>query len=101
MSLTHIVLWNFKEEVKEEDKDTIITNMMNNLLSLKEVRKELIDIKFIPHPIKTSTCDFALYVVVKNEEDLKLYSESKEHVFVANAYIKPYATNRTCLDFIL
>ena len=52
-----------------------------------------------PIPIPSSTHDMALVTTMEKAEDVKVYGSHPEHVKVADTYVRPYTTERACLDY--
>lgn len=97
--VNHIVMWKFKPEVKEEDKETIKKAMKENLCALVGKVPGLLTLEFVENPIKSSTHDIALVSTLEKEEDIAVYAKHPEHVHVADTYVRPYVTERACLDY--
>ncbi len=47
----------------------------------------------------SSTHDIALVTTLEKAEDVAVYGAHKEHVKVADTYVRPYVTERACLDY--
>ena len=95
----HIVMWNFKEEIKAEDKPGLKEQMAVHLKSLVGKVPGLLTVDFVKEPVPSSTHDIALVTTFEKVEDIKAYSVHPEHVKVANTYVRPYTCNRACLDY--
>ncbi|MBK5200632.1 MAG: Dabb family protein [Spirochaetaceae bacterium] len=95
----HIVMWNFKESVKEEEKETIKSNMKKNLEGLLGDIPGLLEISFVKTPLDGSSHEIALVTEFDNEESKKGYGVHPSHVKIANTFVRPYTTNRACLDY--
>lgn len=95
----HIVMWKFKTEVKEEDKEAIKRNMEKNLNALVGKVPGLLSMKFVSSPFDSSTHDIALVSTLEKQEDISAYAVHPEHVAVADHYVRPYVTERACLDY--
>ncbi|MDL2302477.1 Dabb family protein [Lachnospiraceae bacterium OttesenSCG-928-D06] len=95
----HIVMWNFKPEIKEEEKEEIRTNMKNNLCSLVGQVPGLINAQFVEVPLSSSTHDMALVTDFDSAESLGGYKNHPAHVHVANTYVRPFVWERACLDY--
>ncbi|GEM_PF-274064 len=116
--LKHVVMWKFKEDSelekayasdknksnfinKSEDiKANIKKALKTRLEALVGVIPELISLKVIELPLQTSTHDVALICEVKSEKDLEGYAKDKRHTEIIESCIKPYLTERCCLDYI-
>ncbi len=97
----HIVMWNFKEEVKEQDKDNLKKEMALNLKALVGKIPGLLSVDFVENPVPSSTHDMALLTTFEKVEDIKVYATHPDHVYVADTYVRPYTCNRACLDYEL
>ena len=97
--VNHIVMWNFKEEIKEADKTTIKAAMEENLKALVGKVPGLLTVEFVNEPIPSSTHDIALVTTLEKAEDIAIYAKHPEHVRVADTYVRPYVKDRACLDY--
>lgn len=97
----HMVMWNFKEEVKDADKERLKSDMARNLESLVGKVPGLLTVDFVEQPISSSTHDMALITTFEKAEDISVYATHPEHVKVADTYVRPYTCDRACLDYNL
>lgn len=95
----HIVMWNFKTEIEESQKDAIKQAMKENLKGLVGKVPGLLTVEFVENPISSSTHDIALVTTLENAEDIAIYAKHPEHVRVADTYVRPYVQDRACLDY--
>ena len=95
----HIVMWNFKPEISESEKETIKKEMEDNLQGLVGKVPGLLTVEFVDSPISSSTHDIALVTTLEKAEDIAIYAKHPAHVHVADTYVRPYVTNRACLDY--
>ncbi len=95
----HIVMWNFKPEIPESEKETIKKEMEVNLQGLVGKVPGLLTVEFVNSPISSSTHDIALVTTLEKAEDIAIYAKHPAHVHVADTYVRPYVTNRACLDY--
>ena len=95
----HIVMWNFKSEISESEKETIKKEMEVNLQGLVGKVPGLLSVEFVSSPISSSTHDIALVTTLEKAEDIAIYAKHPAHVHVADTYVRPYVTNRACLDY--
>lgn len=95
----HIVMWKFKPEVAEVQKAEIKKAMSENLHALVGKVPGLLSVDFIEKPIPSSTHDIALVTTLEKAEDIAVYAVHPEHVRVADTYVRPYVTERACLDY--
>ena len=97
--VNHIVMWNFKPEIKEEDKPVLKAAMEENLKSLVGKVPGLLTVEFVSDPLASSTHDIALVTTLEKAEDVAVYGSHPEHVKVADTYVRPYVKDRACLDY--
>ncbi len=97
--VNHIVMWNFKPEVPETEKEAIKKAMEENLKSLVGKVPGLLTVEFVSNPIPSSTHDIALVTTLEKVEDVAVYGAHPEHVRVADTYVRPYVQDRACLDY--
>lgn len=95
----HIVMWKFKPEIKEEQKPALKQAMKENLTALVGKVPGLVSLEFIDSPISSSTHDIALVSTLEKQEDISVYGSHPAHVEVADTYVRPYVTERACLDY--
>lgn len=95
----HIVMWKFRAEVKEEDKPALKAAMKKQLCGLVGQVPGLLSLDFVESPIPSSTHDIALVSTLEKAEDIAVYGGHPAHVAVADTYVRPYVTERACLDY--
>lgn len=95
----HIVMWKFRPEVEEADKARRKAEMEKNLSSLVGKIPGLLSAFFVKEPLASSTHDMALVTTFDKAEDISAYSVHPEHVKVADTYVRPFVTERACLDY--
>ena len=95
----HIVMWKFKPEIAEEQKPELKKTMRETLEDLVGKVPGLVTVKFVEEPIPSSTHDVALVTTLEKAEDIAVYGSHPAHVAVADTYVRPYVTDRACLDY--
>lgn len=95
----HIVMWKFKPEIEESKKTELKEAMAENLKGLVGKVPGLLTVEFVVNPMASSTHDMALVTTLEKAEDVAVYGSHPEHVKVANTYVRPYVTERACLDY--
>ena len=95
----HIVMWKFKPEVDENQKPALKRAMSENLQALVGKVPGLLTVEFVDQPLPSSTRDIALVTTLETAEDIKAYATHPDHVYVADTYVRPFVTERACLDF--
>lgn len=97
----HIVMWELKEEIADNDREVIKSNAKKNLEGLVGKIPGLIEATVITEPLPSSTHDMILITDLSSEEDLKAYQAHPDHVATANTFVRPYTCNRACYDWIV
>lgn len=95
----HIILWKIDEKFSIEEKKKIMTDAKRELEALKGKVPGLLDIKLQTEKLPSSNADMMLDSTLESEEALKEYQVHPEHVAVANGFVRPYTSERLCLDF--
>ena len=86
-----VILENKKEELKKA--------MEENLTALVGKIPGLLTLEFVACPFGSSTHDMALVSTFEKEEDISVYAKHPAHVAVADTYVRPFVTERACLDY--
>ncbi|MBQ2744051.1 MAG: Dabb family protein [Lachnospiraceae bacterium] len=97
--VNHIVMWKFKPEIEEAKKPELKKAMNEQLSSLVGKVPGLLTVEFVENPISSSTHDIALVTTLEKAEDIAVYATHPEHVYVADNFVRPYVTERACLDY--
>ena len=95
----HIVMWKFKPEIEEEKKPELKKAMKENLAGLVGKVPGLLTVEFVEDPLTSSTHDVALVTTLEKAEDIAVYAAHPAHVAVADTYVRPFVTERACLDY--
>lgn len=95
----HIVMWKFKPEISEEQKPELKQAMKDNLTALVGKVPGLLSLEFVDLPLSSSTHDIALVSTLEKAEDIAVYGSHPAHVAVADTYVRPFVTERACLDY--
>ena len=93
----HIILWKLKDEF---NTDEIKKDMKESLEALKGVVPGLLEIEVQIEKLESSNVDVMLYSVLESEEALKGYAVHTEHVKVADTKVRPFTSERSCIDFV-
>lgn len=97
--IKHIILWKIDEKFSPEEKAKILEDAKRELESLKGKVPGLLDIKLQIEKLPSSNADMMLDSTLESEEALKGYQVHPNHIAVANDYIRPFTSERLCLDF--
>lgn len=95
----HIVMWKFRPEIEEERKPELKKAMKEYLSSLVGKVPGLLTVEFVEQPLPSSTHDMALVTTLEKAEDIAVYAKHPAHVAVADTYVRPFVTERACLDY--
>lgn len=96
----HIILWTLRPELSDEEKATVKAGIKQGLEGLVGKVPGLIEAKvIIDGRLASSNADVMLDSTLETEEALRGYAQHPEHLAVANGKVRPYTSNRACLDF--
>ena len=95
----HIILWNLKEELSAEEKETVKAGIKEGLEGLLGKIPGLLEIKVQTNGLGSSNVDVMLDSTFEDEIALKAYSVHPDHVEVADTKVRPYTQSRSCMDF--
>ena len=95
----HIVMWKFKPEIGEERKPDLKKAMKENLEGLVGKVPGLLTVEFEEEPLSSSTHDVAMVTTLEKTEDVAVYAVHPAHVAVADTFVRPFVTERACLDY--
>lgn len=94
-----MILWKIDEKFSLEEKQKIMADAKVALESLKGKVPGLLDIKLQIEKLPSSNADMMLDSTLESEDALKGYQVHPDHVAVANGYVRPFTSERLCLDF--
>lgn len=99
--IKHIILWKLKEGFSKNEKQKIKEDIKTNLESLKGKIDGLAEIKvqIDSLDIPASNADVMLYSSFVNQTAYEGYIVHKDHVAVADNYVRPYTEIRLCMDY--
>ena len=95
----HVILWQLKEEISAEAAVEIKRGIKEGLEGLKDVLEGVVSIQVQTDCLSSSNADVMLDSVFENEEALKHYAVSEEHLKVANERVRPFTKTRVCMDY--
>jgi hypothetical protein len=95
----HIVAWNYAEGFSAQENNKNAMNMKRELEALKDLIQGIASIQLFINPLTSSDSELLLDSIFDNEEALKAYIIHPEHVRVGTNYVKPFVSNRKCIDF--
>jgi hypothetical protein len=95
----HIILWTLKDELSQEEKETVKQGIKEGLEGLAGQIPGLVEIHVNINGLESSNADLMLDSTFTDEAALKAYSVHPSHVAVADGKVRPYTKIRSCLDF--
>ena len=95
----HIIVWTLKE-MPEAEKKSVKAEIKTGLEGLKDKISGIVDIKVITEGrLASSNADLMLDSTFESADALNAYTVHPEHVAVATTKVRPFVSNRACLDF--
>ena len=95
----HIILWQLKDEIQGEEKESVKAGIKAGLEGLAGQIPGLIDIKVQTEGLASSNVDVMLDSTFVDENTLKNYAGHPAHVKVADNNVRPFTKTRACMDF--
>lgn len=95
----HVILWQLKDELQEEEKKSVKAGIKAGLEGLQGQIPGLIDIKVQTEGLASSNVDVMLDSTFVDEAALKTYANHPAHVNVADTKVRPFTKSRACMDF--
>ena len=95
----HIILWQLKDELSEEEKIKIKADIKAGLEGLAGQIPGLLEIHVETEGLASSNADLMLDSSFEDEDSLKGYAVHPAHVAVADGKVRPFTKARVCLDF--
>lgn len=92
----HLILWKLKEEF---NTDKIKSDMKANLEALVGKIPGLIDIKVNINAMDSSNVDVMLDSSFDDVDSYKSYIQHPSHVYVADTFVRPFTSVRSCINF--
>ncbi|MCM1145053.1 MAG: Dabb family protein [Blautia sp.] len=94
----HIVLWNWKEELTDAERNEAKARIRKELEAVKEQVTGVVSLSVITKGLPSGNKDIALISAFETQEALDAYQIHPAHV-AAGSYIKTVTTGRTCFDY--
>lgn len=95
---THIVMWNLKPELTEEQKKEAAAMVKEKLEALTGRVPGLIRAEVMINETEASTRDLALFCEFEKAEDIPAYQIHPAHVEAAG-YVRTVTCDRVCFDY--
>lgn len=94
----HIVLWNLKEDLSEQEKKEAALEIKRRLEAVADTVEGVVSLEVVIGAMESSNKDIALISRFETEEALKAYQVSPAHV-EAGGYIRTVTSGRSCFDY--
>ena len=75
----HIVSWNFKPELSEEERRAAAETLVARMTALRDLVPCVERLEVFQPPIGLSNCDLCMYTEIDKEENLVVYRDHPEH----------------------
>lgn len=93
----HIIIWKLKADLA--DLQAVKLGIKSGLEGLKGQIPGLLDITVHTEGLPSSNMDVMLDSTFADAASLKAYATHPAHVAVADGKVRPFTTQRACLDF--
>ena len=93
----HIVSWNFKPELTQDERKTAQEVLVSRINALQELVPCALAVRAACPPLDSSNCDLVLFSEVAQASDLPLYQNHPEHQAIL-PLIQKYCCDRRCCD---
>ena len=97
----HIILWQLKDELTPELKETVKKEAKESLEGLVGQVPGLLSVQVNIDALETSNADIMLDCTLQDEESLRGYAVHPAHVAVADAKVRPFTKTRICMDYTI
>lgn len=94
----HIVMWNFKRELSDQQKKEAAARMRELLEPIKELVPGAVEIKVVCNEMESSNREVALISSFASVEALQTYQSHPAHV-EAGKYVRSVTCDRACMDY--
>ena len=95
----HVILWQLKDELSEEEKKVVKQEIKEGLEDLQGKIAGLLDIQVYTEGLATSNADLMLDSSFEDEAALAGYAVHPAHVAVADGKVRPFTKVRMCLEY--
>ena len=94
----HIVMWNFKEGLSDEEKEMNARRAKDELEALAGIIPGVVSLRVVTPALESGNRVVVLNSLFASEEALAAYQVHPEHVRVSG-YIGTVMTDRACADY--
>lgn len=96
----HIIIWNFKDDLSDEDKARYAAEIKTGLEGLMGRIDGLTEIRVYTEGLPSSNGDLMLDSTFASKEALEGYQSDPEHLKVA-AVVRSVTAHRSCFDMMI
>lgn len=96
--VNHIVLWNFKPELSEEERREAGITIREKLEAVGQEVEGVVSLQVVVNELPSSNRDVALISVFESVEALNAYQVHPAHV-EAGKFVRSVTCDRACLDY--
>lgn len=96
--VNHIVMWNLKAELSEQERQEAAGRIKRELEGVKEQVEGVVSLNVVIRPLGSSNKDIGLVSVFESETALQNYQLHPAHVAAAK-YVGAVTEGRVCLDY--
>ncbi len=96
--VNHIVLWSFREELSESERQEAAARIKKELEGVREQVAGVVSLEVVTDALSSSNRELGLISVFESEEALHNYQVHPAHVAAGN-YVKTVTKDRACLDY--
>lgn len=98
MMVNHIVMWNFKEALSDQERLEAAGRIKKELEGVKEQVEGVVSLHVVTAPLASGNKDIGLISVFESETALQNYQVHPAHVMAAK-YVGSVTEGRVCLDY--
>ncbi len=94
----HVIIWQFKDELSNEEKTAAAKKIKSELEALVGVVPGLKSLFVAITPMASSNADLMLDSVMESPADYDVYKDHPAHVAAAT-YVRSVVKSRVCIDY--
>lgn len=98
--IRHLVMWNFKDGLSDEEKARYAQEMKEKVEALDGLFEGVLQVKVIHTALPGSNRDVGVDDLFTDEEALQAYQVHPEHVEVGK-WLSGFLQDRTCIDYVV
>ena len=95
----HVILWKIDEKYSPSEKNEIRNGAKAQLESLVGQIDGLIELEVRILPLESSNADMMLDSLFADSDALRGYAHHPAHNAVADKYVRPFTSQRLCIDY--